>query len=112
VIKDNGRVEQGSWPSGLLISDGVLESLVWFRPDLVDISRATLGQFRMIRRIPRPGGKPQGFALLMASYVPPEDLESISATRLLFGSGSPVEFVAKFLRYLDDTWHGFLRQVP
>jgi hypothetical protein len=33
-------------------------------------------------------------------------------SRLVFGSGQPIEFVGQFLWYLDDAWHRFLGQSP
>jgi hypothetical protein len=89
-------------------SDGVLEPLVRFRSDLVDVGRATLGLFRVIGRIPRAGRKLQGFALLIAAHMAPEDIDWISAAWLVFNSGEPGEF----LRYLMTLGMGSSSRIP
>jgi hypothetical protein len=62
----------------------------------------------VIGRIPGPGRKLQGLELLIAPHIPPEDIDDVGRTRLVFGPGQPVEFVGEFLWYLDDAWHDFL----
>ena len=96
----------------LVPADRVLETFIRFRPDLLNVSRTALGQLRVVGGFPDPGGKFQGFALLIALYIAPENIDSISCARLVFGSCQPVEFVGEFLWYLDYAWHRFLWLVP
>lgn len=58
--------------------DGILEPLVRFRPDLVDVGRACLGQFRVFAQDSRPSGKLEGFELLIPAQIPPEAHQPIN----------------------------------
>jgi hypothetical protein len=60
---------------GSFWSEGVLEPLVRFRPDLLDVGRAALGRFRVVGGIPGPSGKLEGFVLLQRT-----PLQRISTT--------------------------------
>jgi hypothetical protein len=92
----------------LLASDGSLEAFIGFGPDLLNVGRAALGQFRVFGRIPGPGGELQGFALFVAPNIAPEDFDGVGGARLVHGCGKPVEFVGQFFRYLNDARHRFL----
>jgi hypothetical protein len=108
VIEDNGRVEEDSSHQRFLVPDGVLEPFIGLRPDLLDIGGAALNQFRVVGGIPGASGKLQGFALLVAPHVAPEDIDGVARPPLVFGLGQPVKLVGQFFRYFDDAWHRFL----
>ena len=86
-----------------------LKAFVCFGPDPIDVSGAALSQFRVRGGTPGPGGKPQGFALLVTPDVAPEEIDDIGGAWFVCGSSQAVELVGKFFWYLDDAWHGFLR---
>jgi hypothetical protein len=62
----------------------------------------------MIGRIPRPRGKLQGLALLVASYIAPQNIDDVGGSRLVLSARQPVELLSEFCWYLDDAWHRFL----
>ena len=79
----------------MLRADSVLETFIGFRSDLLNVSRAALGQFRVIGGFPDPGGKFQRFELLIALNIAPENINGIGCARLMFGPCQPVEFVGE-----------------
>ena len=76
-----------------LFPDGLLEPFIRFRPDLIDVGRPTLCQFRVVGRIPGARGKLEGFALLVPADIPPENINGVGRARFVFGSGQPVQLV-------------------
>jgi len=95
-----------------LFQDGLLETFIGFRADLIDVGRPTLCQFRVVGRIPGARGKLEGFALLVPADIPPENIDGVGRARFVFGSGQPVQLVSEFLGYLNDPWNRFLWVVP
>jgi hypothetical protein len=64
-----------------------------------------LSQFGKVGGIPGSRGRLQGFALLVAPHIAPENIDDVAGAWLMFGAGHAVEFVGEFSWYFDDARH-------